>query len=74
MTTNRESAETAADRLRAGLREVWQLVRGVAGERAYENYLEHQRRHHPGEPVLAERDFWRQHIDAGDRTPQSRCC
>lgn len=62
------------ERVRAGLHEAWQLLRGLAGERAYENYLAHQAAHHPGEPVLGEREFWREHIDRGDREPSARCC
>jgi uncharacterized short protein YbdD (DUF466 family) len=64
---------TTAD-IRRALREAWQLVRGLAGERAYEEYLAHQSEHHPGEPVLCERDFWRAHVDRGDTHPSSRCC
>lgn len=61
-------------RFRDVLQVAWQLLRGFAGERAYENYLAHQGEHHPGEPVLDERVFWRQHVDRGDREPQARCC
>jgi uncharacterized short protein YbdD (DUF466 family) len=60
--------------VRKALREAWQLVRGLAGERAYEEYLAHQSEHHPGEPVLCERDFWRTHVDRGDTHPSTRCC
>jgi uncharacterized short protein YbdD (DUF466 family) len=56
------------------LRTAWRLVREFSGERAYEIYLEHQQRHHPGEPVLDEREFWRRHIDARDRNPKVGCC
>lgn len=61
-------------RLRECLREAWQIVRGFAGERAYENYLAHQSVHHPDEPVLTERAFWRAHVDRGDRAATARCC
>ncbi|MGH3614403.1 MAG: YbdD/YjiX family protein [Pseudonocardia sp.] len=61
-------------RFRNALQVAWELLRGFAGERAYENYLTHQGEHHPGEPVLNERAFWRQHIDRGDRECQARCC
>ncbi|WP_019607398.1 YbdD/YjiX family protein [Nocardiopsis sp. CNS-639] len=57
-----------------GLREAWQIVRGVAGERAYEIYLDHHRRTHPGQEPMGERAFWRQHVDRGDTDPGSRCC
>jgi uncharacterized short protein YbdD (DUF466 family) len=61
-------------RVRAALRDAWQVLRGIAGERAYENYLAHQVAHHPGEPVLSEREFWRVHVDRADRVPSARCC
>lgn len=61
-------------RLREGLRATWQVVRGIAGETAYERYLEHQRQHHPTQTPLSERAFWRQHVDRGDSNPSSRCC
>jgi uncharacterized short protein YbdD (DUF466 family) len=50
------------------------LVRELAGERAYEIYLEHQARAHPGEPVMTEREFWRARTDARDRNPKMTCC
>lgn len=56
-----------------GLREAWQIARGIAGERAYEIYLEHHAREHPGTPPMGEREFWRAHIDKGDTDPGSRC-
>ncbi|CAM00836.1 uncharacterized short protein YbdD (DUF466 family) [Saccharopolyspora erythraea NRRL 2338] len=65
---------TALTRLHRSFRAAWQVVRGVVGETAYERYVEHQRAHHPGEPVLAEREFWRRHVDRGDTNPGSRCC
>jgi Uncharacterized small protein len=61
-------------RARRALHEAWQLLRGFAGERAYEHYLAHQAEHHPGEAVLSERAFWRDHVDRGDREPAARCC
>jgi uncharacterized short protein YbdD (DUF466 family) len=59
---------------RGRLRTAWRLFREFSGERAYEIYLEHQQRTHPGEPVLSEREFWRDHIDARDRDPKVSCC
>jgi uncharacterized short protein YbdD (DUF466 family) len=61
-------------RVRAALRDAWEVLRGIAGERAYENYLAHQAVHHPSDPVLPEREFWRLHTDRGDRAPSARCC
>jgi len=70
------SAPSAQGRLqsRRALRDAWEVLRGIAGERAYENYLAHQAVHHPGDPVLPEREFWRVHVDRGDRAPSARCC
>jgi uncharacterized short protein YbdD (DUF466 family) len=50
------------------------MIREFSGERAYEIYLEHAQRNHPGEPVLGEREFWRRHIDARDSDPKISCC
>ncbi|MEO5877970.1 MAG: YbdD/YjiX family protein [Streptosporangiaceae bacterium] len=50
------------------------LVRELTGERAYEIYLEHRARRHPGEPVLPEREFWRDRTDERDRNPRITCC
>lgn len=56
------------------LRAFWQFVRELAGERDYERYLEHCAAHHPGEPVMSERVFWRERTDRQDREPSARCC
>lgn len=60
--------------LRRSVRSAWQILRGIVGETAYERYVQHHREHHPGEPLLGEREFWRRHIDRGDTAPGSRCC
>ncbi|MEE2039091.1 YbdD/YjiX family protein [Nocardiopsis sp. CT-R113] len=60
--------------LARGLREAWQIARGVVGARAYEIYLEHHSRVHPGEEPMTERVFWRHHTDKGDTNPGARCC
>ncbi|MCB4209181.1 YbdD/YjiX family protein [Arthrobacter sp. UM1] len=53
-------------------------LRGVVGADAYEKYLaHHERRAAAGEccePVLSEREFWREKTDRLDREPQGRCC
>jgi uncharacterized short protein YbdD (DUF466 family) len=54
-------------------RALWYL-REVAGEHAYDRYLEHRRREHPGEPVLDRRAFERRRADERERTPRARCC
>ena len=51
----------------------WYL-REVSGESAYDRYVEHARREHPGEPVMTRRDFERRRQDAREHTTQARCC
>ena len=48
--------------------------RGVTGADAYERYVDHLRRTHPGAPTPTERDFWRQKYADQERNPTSRCC
>lgn len=52
----------------------WSLFRGVVGADAYDVYLEHQRRTHPGEPVMGRKEFWRDRTDRQERNPTTRCC
>jgi uncharacterized short protein YbdD (DUF466 family) len=54
-------------------RALWYL-REVMGENAYQHYVEHRRRTHPGEPVRSRREFERRRMDELDARPQSRCC
>ena len=56
------------------MRTAWRLFREFSGERAYEIYVEHHERDHPGEPVMSEREFWRRHIDKRDTEPRASCC
>jgi uncharacterized short protein YbdD (DUF466 family) len=58
-------------RLGHAARETWQVLRGVLGERAYENYVAHHAATHPNETPMSEREFWRRQ---GDREPPARCC
>jgi uncharacterized short protein YbdD (DUF466 family) len=55
----------------AGVR--WYL-REVSGESGYDRYVEHMRRDHPGQPVMARRDFERRRQDAREANPRARCC
>ena len=48
--------------------------RGVTVADAYERYVDHLRRTHPGAPIPTERDFWRQKYADQERNPTSRCC
>lgn len=61
-------------KLRRSCESAWQIARGVVGETAYEQYLAHHRTAHPDTPPMSKREFWRQHVDRGDRDPGARCC
>lgn len=65
------SARTAVVRACRGVR--W-YVREVTGESAYDRYVEHETRAHPGAAVLDRRDFERRRQDLEDARPQQRCC
>jgi uncharacterized short protein YbdD (DUF466 family) len=55
----------------AGVR--WYL-REVTGESAYDRYVEHMRRDHPGQPVMSRRDYERRRQDDRNENPRARCC
>ena len=55
----------------AGVR--WYL-REVTGESAYDRYVEHMRRDHPGQPVMSRRDYERRRQDERNENPRARCC
>ncbi len=65
---------TPAERLRSAARAVRWYVRGVVRADAYERYVEHQRRAHPGRPLPSEREFWRARTDEREAEPTMRCC
>jgi uncharacterized short protein YbdD (DUF466 family) len=52
---------------------LWHALRTLTGDDAYERYLRHAGAHHPGEPLMTAREFWR---DAERRkwSGVSRCC
>jgi uncharacterized short protein YbdD (DUF466 family) len=77
-TTRPDAATTP---LRALLGAVVRVGRGIRwymtnlmGDSAYATYVAHQRRQHPGEEPMTERQFWRQRMDDQDRNPGARCC
>jgi len=55
------------------LRRLWHFVREVTGDNAYDRYLAHHRLHHPGQPPLSPRDFYRQQQER-KWSRVSRCC
>lgn len=46
----------------------------LMGDNHYRRYVEHRGRAHPGEPVLDERQYWKERHRAADTNPGSRCC
>ena len=66
--------------VRTGARGVAWFVRGVLGEDAYDKYAAHHAATHGrggeggGEPVMTEREFWRDQTDRQQQNPQGRCC
>lgn len=63
----------AAWTVRAGRGIRW-YMRTLMGDSAYETYLAHHRRNHPGDEPMTERQFWRDRMDEQDRNPGARCC
>jgi uncharacterized short protein YbdD (DUF466 family) len=59
---------------RRTLKVVRWYLQEMAGEHAYERYVEHRSHEHPGRPVLSRREFERQRQDDRDARPQVRCC
>ena len=54
-------------------RRTWAAMRAILGDNAYERYLEHVRRRHPGATPLSRAAFYRLELDR--RWSQvSRCC
>lgn len=56
-------------KVRSGMRLLRWYVRELFGETAYEHYLAHRGRIHPGEPVLSRREF-----EDRRTKPTVRCC
>jgi len=56
------------------LRTLWQGLRQLTGDDAYERYLAHHHRHHPGAPVECRRTFWRREIERRWARGAQRCC
>ena len=55
------------------LSQVWQAIRQLSGDDAYERYLAHHTAHHPEEPVLDRKVFFRRWQD-GKWNGVKRCC
>lgn len=46
----------------------------VLGEKDYEKYVAHLKRHHPGCPIPTEREYWHKRWADQETNPGSRCC
>ena len=57
-----------------GAKAVRWWVTNLMGDRSYDVYVAHQRRHHPQAEVLSEKDFWRAKYADQDANPGARCC
>jgi uncharacterized short protein YbdD (DUF466 family) len=59
--------------LSAELRQVWQYLRQVSGDDAYERYLAHHQQVHPGDvPMTQEQHFKKRQEEKWSKV--SRCC
>ncbi len=72
------AADAAAGVTRPGLRDyartLRQGCRQVFGIPDYERYTAHMAVHHPGEPLMSQRDFFAQSIDRKYGKSGPRCC
>jgi uncharacterized short protein YbdD (DUF466 family) len=66
------------DAVRKGARDFAWFFKGVMGEDAYEKYKAHYEAAHatggPDQPLMTEREFWRDMTDRQESNPQGRCC
>ena len=60
--------------LRGAARGFVGYLREVAGETAYDRYVEHRRGEHPDDPVMTRREFERWRMRQRDEKPGARCC
>jgi uncharacterized short protein YbdD (DUF466 family) len=59
--------------MRNALRNVWQWIRSVSGDDAYDLYLKHHAHAHPGSPPLTRRAFYDEQ-QARKWSSVNRCC
>ncbi len=55
------------------VREIWRWLRRASGDDAYELYLEHRAKRHPGAPVLGRQAFYDERQQR-KWSGVSRCC
>jgi len=49
-------------------------VTNLMGDRSYDVYVAHRRKHHPDAQILGEKEFWRAKYRDQDENPGARCC
>lgn len=49
-------------------------VTNLMGDNAYQHYVEHIARAHPGEAVVSEKQYWRDRHAESEAKPGARCC
>ena len=59
--------------MKQAIKTVWECVRTVSGDNAYERYLSHHAQAHRGTPPLSRREFYVQMTDQ-KWSGISRCC
>lgn len=57
----------------ARLKRLWQTIRRLSGDDAYERYLQHHAEHHVEEPPLSREEFFKQWQDSKWKGVK-RCC
>lgn len=67
-------ARAILGRVAGALRSAHWYVTSLMGDGAYQHYVEHLRRTHPGLEPMSESEFWRDRHRRQDADPGSRCC
>ena len=57
----------------SSLRSIWDYLKEISGENAYDRYLEVHAATHPGKPVMSRCEFYRWRQDEKYNNPGSRC-
>jgi uncharacterized short protein YbdD (DUF466 family) len=75
-TINRLAAgfSVAVSGLRSFGHKLAQTARLAVGVPDYSRYVEHQRSHHPDQPVMSYKEFFRERQASRYRKGSSRCC
>lgn len=74
MTSNIRSIATLWWYVVRGAKALRWWVTNLMGDRSYDVYVAHQRRHHPDDEILCEKNFWRAKYAEQDANPGARCC